>query len=240
MALLLELSDQVQTAGHPGLEHRRGVQRDVRAGGGVGRGGEVIGVGLAFHLEDRDRDLGGQLGLGGEPLGIGPAVDHPLGLGVAGGQLEDVVVGVVDEQGAAEARCGRFSDGGVPVGEQLDEGADVVAADHRGQQLDRLDGLDQGAAGFALGHGTQPVGLDVGRFIHARGDALGEEMQQKLFFTGGRCLEEFSQGLGFSGCQRQGGDPLGFSLRSGGAVVGKEAAGRHRRWNPGGSRSVDV
>jgi hypothetical protein len=65
-------------------------------------------------------------------------------------------------------------------------------------------------------------------------------MQQELFFSGGGSLEKFCQGLGFSGGQRQGWDPLGFSLRSGGAVVGKEAAGGHRRWDPRGLRSVDV
>jgi hypothetical protein len=77
-----------ESAGHPGLEHRRGVQRDVGTGGGVGGWGEVVGVGLAVHLEDGDGDLRRQLGLGGEPFGIGPAVDDLFGLGLLVGQLQ--------------------------------------------------------------------------------------------------------------------------------------------------------
>ena len=138
MALVLELGDQLQAAGHAGFQHRHGVQGDVRAGGGVGGRREVVGVGFALHLEHADGDLGGQLRLGGEPFSRRPAVHHLFGVGVGFGQLQHIVEGVVHKQRAAQARGGGAGDGLIAMAEQGDQGADVVAADHGGEQAHRF------------------------------------------------------------------------------------------------------
>ena len=65
------------------LEHGQRVQRNVGAAPGVGRGRQVVGVGLAGHLEDGELDALGHFGAAGEPLGIGPALQHGFGVGIA-------------------------------------------------------------------------------------------------------------------------------------------------------------
>ena len=168
MAFGFECFQLLQAAGHAGLEHRCGMQRDVRTRGGVGGRGEIVGVGFAFHLEHRDGDRLGQLRLGGKPFRCSPAVDHLLGVAVLGGQLEDVVVGVVNQQGATETLGSGGGEGAVAVAQQPDQGRHVVAANHRGQQSGGFQRAHQGAAAPAFGHSAEPIGFDIGRFIHTR------------------------------------------------------------------------
>ena len=150
-------------------------------------------------------------------------------MGVGGRQLEHLVVSVVNQQGLAEARGRGRGDRLVGAAQQLDQGADVVAADHGGQQPDRLHRADQGAGGLGLGHRQQPAGLDVGGFINAWRDALAEQFQHKGFFASGGRRQQFGQGAGLSGCQRQGRHSQGRALGSGDAVLGQKGAGsRHR------------
>ena len=61
-----------------------------------------------------------------------------------------------------------------------------------------------------MSHGTEPGGLDVGRFIHTRGDPFAEQVQQELLLTGGRILQQFGQSLGLLGVERKSGNALGF------------------------------
>ena len=196
MAFGFEGFELLEAAGHAGLEHRCGMQRDVRTRGGVGGRGEIVGVGFPLHLEHRDGDRLGQLGLGREPLRCCPAIDHLLGVAVTGGQLEDVVVSVVNQQGAAQAFGRRGGQAVVAVAEQPDQGRHVVAANHRGQQPGGLQRAHQGAAAPAFGHGTEPVGFDIGRFIHTRWNAFAEQMQQRLLLPAGRCFQQFCEGFG--------------------------------------------
>ena len=219
------------------------MQGDVRPGGGVGGGGEVVGVGLALHLEHGDRDLGGQLRLGGEPFGGGPAIDHPLGTGVAGRQLDHVVEGVVDEHRAAEALGGGGGHHGIGAGQQLDQRAHVVAADHGGQQAGGFQGAHQGAAGLAAGDGREPAGLHVGGLIHPRRDAFAEQLQQEGFFAGRRRGQQLGEGLGLGRTQGQGRHPQGLAFGGGGAVGGQQFGGgdggggvRHGGWGCGSGR----
>jgi len=169
----------------------------------VGGGGEVVGVGFPLHLEHRDGDRLRQLRLDGEPLGGGPGIDHLLGVGVGFGQLQHIVEGVVDQQGAAQARGCLGGDGGIAVAQQFDQGAHVVAADHGGHQAGGLDRAHQGAGGGAPGHGAQPAGLHVGRLIHAGGDPLAEQVQQKGLLAGGGALQQLGEGLGLGGGEGQ-------------------------------------
>src|SRR5213596_2221949 len=66
------------------LQHRQRVQRDVGAAPCIGRRRQVIGVGLAADLEDRDREAVRNCGTRGEPLGVGPALQHGFRECVAG------------------------------------------------------------------------------------------------------------------------------------------------------------
>ena len=201
------------------------MQGDVGAGGGVGGGGEIVGVGFTLHLEHRHGDLNRQLGFGGEPFGCRPAVHHLPGPGVGGGQLQHVVVGVVDEQGAAQAAGGLGGDAGIGAGQQGNQGGDVVAADHRGQQPHRCDRAQQGAGGAALGDRAQPGGLDVGGLIHPRRDPLAQQLQQEGLFAGGGLLQQFGEGLGLGCRQGQGRHPQGCALGRGGAIGGQQLGG---------------
>jgi hypothetical protein len=90
---------------------------------------------------------------------------------------------------ALDVDSGGAGDGRIGVAEQLDQGADVVAADHRGQKLHCHHWVHQGASSRALGHSREPVGLDVGRLVHSRRDALTKQVQQEVFLAGGRCAQ---------------------------------------------------
>ena len=69
------------------LQHGVAVQRDIRAAPGVLCGGQVVSVGLAGNLEDRQGHLFGKVRAIGEPLTFSPGLDDFLGLGVAGFHL---------------------------------------------------------------------------------------------------------------------------------------------------------
>ena len=68
---------------------------------------------------------------------------------------------------------------------------------------------DQGAAGVALGDGAEPGGFDISGFIHPRGDALAQQMEQGFVFSG-RGLQQFGEPLRLLSRQGQGRNTLGF------------------------------
>ena len=114
------------------------MQRDVRPCRGMGCRRKIVGVGFPLDLEDGHGDRVGELRFGGEPFRGGPAVHHLFGEAVVRRELHQLVEGVVDEQGAAQAlrcACGKLL---IIVLEKFNQGCDVVAANHRSQQLDRL------------------------------------------------------------------------------------------------------
>ena len=141
LAVFLGLEGRVGTRV---LEHRERVQRDVRAAPGVGGRGKVVGIRLAGHLEHGDRDAGRHFGAGGEPFGLGPALHDSQGEGVARLCLGRDVVEVVEHQERLLEPFGRHRGEGRVV-EQIDERLDVVAADHRAEQLGGTGLVDQGA-----------------------------------------------------------------------------------------------
>ena len=119
------------------LQHRQGVQRDVRTRPGILCRRQVIGVGLAGHLEHGQLDLGRHISLFGKPLRIGPGLDHRLGVGVAGlGLFFHIVEGVEHQQGAFQLLAGQLAQLGVI--EQLDHRLDVVTTQHGAQQFQGL------------------------------------------------------------------------------------------------------
>ena len=95
--------------------------------------------------------------------------------------------GVEHEEGLGETVRGGFGElGGIERG---DEGLDVVAALHGTEDLDRLEGGDERGLGLALDDGGEPASLDVGRLVHARRDAVLEEVEEHGLFAGGGTLE---------------------------------------------------
>ncbi|GLZ26651.1 hypothetical protein Pstu01_33200 [Stutzerimonas stutzeri] len=71
---------------------------------------------------------------------------------------------------------------------------------------------DQRGSGFALGDGGEKACLDIGRFVHARRDAMGDQVEKKLFFASRRAFKEFDQACGLLGIERLGHDTLGGTL----------------------------
>ncbi|GAB5992703.1 hypothetical protein AE1304_21620 [Aeromonas enteropelogenes] len=63
--------------------------------------------------------------------------------------------------------------------------------------------------GLALGDGGEETGLHVSRFINARGNSGGQQLFQKVFFAGGRILEQLDQGGDLLSIQRFGNYALG-------------------------------
>src|SRR5690606_19018693 len=146
-------------------------------GGGVGSGGEVVGVGFTGDLEDRDGQALGQLGAGSEPFAVGPALHDRLGVRVAlFGFFLDVVEGVEHEQRVLQAFCGDGAQLGVV--EQLDERADVVAPQHGAQKFGGAARVDQGTGFGTQGKCSQVGGLNLGGVVHAGRHAMRDEVNQ--------------------------------------------------------------
>ncbi|GAC1031093.1 hypothetical protein thsps21_19200 [Pseudomonas sp. No.21] len=71
---------------------------------------------------------------------------------------------------------------------------------------------DQWGLGFTLGEGGKEAGLDVGGFVHARRNAVGDQVYEEFFFAGRRVLQQLYQACGLFGVQRLGHDTLGGTL----------------------------
>ncbi len=187
------------------------MQRDIGARPGVRSGGQVIGIGFARNLEHGQGDFFRNGRLGQEPLAFGPGLHDGLGGFVTAlGALGHIVERVEHQQRVLELLCGGI--GEFCVVQQLDQRGDVVAALHGAEQFDGALLGDQRGAGFALGDSGQEAGLDVGGFVNASGDAVGDQVDQEIFFAGGRVLQQLDQASGLLGIQRLGHDALGGTL----------------------------
>ncbi len=212
---LLERTDLTVFLGHDAfagvLQHGVAVQRNIRAAPGVLGRGQVIGVGLAGHLEDGDGELLGEVLAVGEPLALGPGFDHFLGLGVAGFHFVfHVVEGIEHQQGVLEFLGGHV--GQFFIVEQLDQRRHVVAALHGAEQFGGTLAVDQRGAGFAFHDGGEEGGLHVGGLVHARRDPVHEQVLNEFFFASGRVFQQFHQFGGLHFVQRLGRNALGGAL----------------------------
>ena len=63
---------------------------------------------------------------------------------------------------------------------------------------------------MALGNCAEPGGFDVGRFVHARWDALTQQMEQGFVLTGWWVLQQFGEPLRLLSSQSQSRNALGF------------------------------
>jgi hypothetical protein len=95
------------------------------------------------------------------------------------------------------------------VVEHVDQGLDVVAADHGAEQFGGLFARDQRARRLASADFRQELGLDLGRVIDAGGHAMRDQVDQRGLFALGRVLQQFDQFAGLLLGQRQGRDAEG-------------------------------
>ncbi len=134
--------------------------------------------------------------------------------------------GVEHQQGVLELLAGFL--GKLGIVEQFDQSGDVVATLHGAQQLDGMHLVDERRFGFALGQGGQETGLDIGGLVHPGRNAVGQQIEDSLFFSGGRRLEQFDQFGDLFGVQRLGGnaflgtlfDMLAIGFKHVGALIG--------------------
>ena len=190
-------------AGH--FQHGQGVQRDVRAGPGVRGRGQVVGVGFAGDLEHAQADLVGQHRAVFEPLAVSPGLQHAFGVNVTVlGAFSDVVEGVEHQQGVLEFFGGDWRQFGVV--QQVDQGHDVVAALHGAEQFNSAFLVDQRGFGFAFGEGGQEAGLYIGCFVHARWNAIGDQVNEESFFASRGILQQLDQACSLFGVKRLGND----------------------------------
>ncbi|MOA01852.1 hypothetical protein D3C78_1212780 [compost metagenome] len=80
----------------------------------------------------------------------------------------------------------------------------VVAAHHGAQQFGGTGLGDESHLQVTMRHGCQERCLDLGRIVHARGNAVGQQVQQECVFTSGRVLDQLDQFRHLLGLQRQG------------------------------------
>ena len=178
------------------------MQRDVRARGRIGCGRQVIGIGFAGHLQHGDGQACRHFRLAGEPLGLRPAPEHGLRAGVALlGLVLHVVEGIEHQQGVLE--CSRRHFRQLRVIQQLNQRVDVVATQHGAQQFGGTLAADQRAFFRTKSHGSQVGSLDLGGIVHARGHAVGDEVQQELFLAGRRRFQQLDDLGGLLRGQRQ-------------------------------------
>ena len=197
---------------------------DVRTGHGRLGGGQVVGVGLTGNFVDHAGNFRLDLTAAGEPLGGSPTLNQLGGGGIAFfGQLGDDFEVVENQHGLGQLIGG---EGGIRPFQLTNQERHVVTTQHLAEELDGFDAADERGGLLAVSHGTQPLALDLGGGINAGGHAIGQEVDEELFLTGRRGLQQGAQGGSLLGVEGQGGDALLLALGGGGAVVGEEAAHR--------------
>ena len=90
-----------------------------------------------------------------------------------------------------------------PLIEQLDQGPDVVAAQHGAQQLGGAGTRDQRVLLAAERQRGQVAGLDLGSVVHAGRHAVDQQVQQEGVLACRRCLQQLDQVGGLLRGQRQ-------------------------------------
>src|SRR5690606_10266247 len=78
---------------------------------------------------------------------------------------------------------------------------------------------------LAEGNRRQIAGLDLGRIVHARRHAVGDQLEQEGFLTGRRCLDEFDDIGGLLRGERQRRDTERGAFGDMLTVAGEEQSG---------------
>jgi len=204
------------------------MQRNVRARPGVLRRRQIVGIGLARHLEHNALDRLGQCWFVGEPLRVGPGLQQGLGVGVTRLEfLHHVMQGIENQRGVRQRlhcirRQGR-------IVQQIDQGMHVVAAEHGAQHLHGVLTAHQRRCYLALGDIGQERGLDIGRLVHAGRNAVFQQVDQEVVFALRWVLDEFHQSGNLFGIQGQRRQALRRALGNVGAIGFKHGSQFIRR-----------
>ncbi len=182
-----------------------------------GAGRQIVGVGLARDLEYRDGEALRHCRTRGEPLGIGPGLHDRFRVGVAAIGQRLHIVEIVEHQKRVLQALGR-SRTAFAAGQKIDQRLDVEAAQHGAEQLGRPDLGDQRAGLLALGNFCQELGFDLGRIVHARRHAVGDEVNEESFFARGRIFQKANQLARLLRGQRQRRNAKGGAFGNMGAV----------------------
>ncbi|MOA28488.1 hypothetical protein D3C78_1494320 [compost metagenome] len=113
--------------------------------------------------------------------------------------------GVEHQQGLFQRIGGDGAD--FRIVQQVDQRANVVAAEHRAQQFRRLGTADHRTSFLAQRHGGQVGRLHLGGIVHAGRHAVGQQLDQVLLFASGRILQQFDQFSGLFSRKGQRGNP---------------------------------
>jgi hypothetical protein len=168
------------------------VQRNVGAAPGIGRGRQVVGIGFSGDLEHGHGDFLRQFGTTGKPFRLGPGGHDLFSVGVAFvGFFLDAVLVVEHQQGLRQ----RFGGGGRAFGviQQINQGLNIVTADHGAEQFSGSHAGNQRTWGLTLGDGGQKGGFDISGLIDPGGYAMGQQIQQETFLALGRVFQQFDQ-----------------------------------------------
>ena len=172
---------------------------------GVGRRRQIVGVGFAGDLEDRDREAFRHAGARREPLGVCPGLDDGLRGGVARlagvGKRLHLVEEVEHQQRILQPLRSRRA--AFRTGEKIDQRLDVEAAEHGAEKLRRADLGDKGRRLFALRNLRQKLRLDLCGVVHARRDAVRDEVEEECFLALGRISQKADEFGGLLLRQRQ-------------------------------------
>ncbi|MNH68545.1 hypothetical protein D3C73_206280 [compost metagenome] len=221
-------------AGH--FQHGQGVQRDVWTRPGIRSRGEVVGVGFAGYLEHAQADLVSQGRTVFEPLAVSPGLQHGFSVSVTVlGFFRDVVERIEHQQGVLELRGSDRRQLGVV--QQVNQSDDVVAALHGAEQFYSALFVQQRGGNFALGQCRQEAGFDIGRFVHAWWNAIGDQVNEKFFFASRRVFQQLDQACCLFGVKRLGNDTQGCTLFDMFAVGFKHSYYPHQ-WSQMGVRDA--
>ncbi len=181
-----------RVAGARVLQHGERMQRDVGAAPGVGRGRQVVGVGFARYLEDRDREAFRHAGARGEPFGVRPGLQHGFRVGVAGIGERFHLVEIIEHEKRMLQRLRRRR-AAFRTGEKRDQRLDVEAAEHRAEKLRRPHLGNERGRFLARRHLRQILGLHARRVVNARRNAVRDEIEQERLLARGRVPEQADQ-----------------------------------------------
>ena len=188
------------------LVHRQRMQGNVRAAPGIGRRRQVVGVDLARHLEDTDRDAGWYLRTAGKPFSVSPTLQHLPGKSISlVCQFLDIMKLVEHEQGFLQScrshRCHRV------IGQQSDQRTDVVTTKHGAEQFRRQCPADQIAFFAPVRERRQVTCLHLGCIIDARWHPVRDQIEHENTFVDSTRstwrLEQLDQGRGLGRRQWQ-------------------------------------
>ena len=162
------------------------MQRNIRAAPGFRGRRQVIGIGLAFYLEDSHGDGIRHFLARGKPLSGDPAVNDLLGPVIRLRLVDYIVVGIEDKQRVRQRLGGNRCQ--ILILEQLNEWCDVITTQHGAEQFSGTRLVDQRTVRLTLGNRGKETRFHISGLVDTRWYAVGQQFNQQFFLTGGWIL----------------------------------------------------